>query len=317
LFEVRSFPEFSWSYSRHKTLTDCVRKYGYEYYFSHNGWLFDAPPLNQHAYRLKKLVNLPILFGQAVHNAIESTIKHYMKTGAVPKAEELERRVRLNLRTAFLDSRDRKDLWLHKPNRYTMLFEMYYGGELPAESVQDIHNRLNVCLKNFLQSKSFREVTSGGQIRFLESERFRTVEINGIKLYVVMDLLYRDIQRDKWVIADWKTGSKSSDDIGQLAVYALYLMKERNVPLEKIEIRNEYLLTGGCHTYHLISGDIQAMLEQMEASVQYMTHYQLDTEKNEPVPLEEFQRTSHTFRCRRCNYRELCDKSANNEQISS
>ncbi|MFC3886025.1 PD-(D/E)XK nuclease family protein [Bacillus songklensis] len=310
---MKAFPEFSWSYSRHKTLTDCVRKYGYEYYFSHNGWLFDSSPLNKHAYRLKKIVNLPILFGQAVHDVIESTIKHNIKTGAIPSTKELERRVRLSLRTAFLDSRDRKDLWLHKPSRYTMLFEMYYGGELPAAGVQEIHDRLDVCLKHFLHSKSFREMTSGGHIHFLESERFRTVEINGVKLYVVMDLLYRDLQRDKWVIVDWKTGSKSSDDVGQLAVYALYLMKEWNVPLEKIEIRNEYLLTGGCHTYHLTPGDIQAMLEQMDASVQYMNHYKLDTAKNEPVPLEEFQRTSHIFRCRRCNYKELCDTSTNND----
>lgn len=39
MFEIKKFPEFSWSFSRHKTLMDCSRKYGYEYYVAHNGWL--------------------------------------------------------------------------------------------------------------------------------------------------------------------------------------------------------------------------------------------------------------------------------------
>ncbi len=55
MFEITPYPAFSWSFSRHKTLTSCTRKYGYEYYFAHNGWLsYNVEPFHQHAYRLKK-----------------------------------------------------------------------------------------------------------------------------------------------------------------------------------------------------------------------------------------------------------------------
>lgn len=306
LFEIRDFPEFSWSYSRHKTWKECVRKYGYEYYFAHNGWLYDAPAFARYTYRLKKLVNLPILFGQVVHDVIDNTIKQYAQKGYIPKAEELEQRVRTRLRTAFLDSRDHGDEWFQKPNRYTMLFDMYYDGELPEQGVREIHERLRTCLQNFLHSKSFRELTSSQNMKVMESEKFRSIEMNGVKVYAVMDTIYHDTEKDKWIIVDWKTGKHSSDHIGQLAVYAFYLMKKWDIPLEKIVIRNEYLLTGSCHTYHLTSDDINAMVEQMDESVQAMETYQHDGETNEPVPLEQFQPTSHTFRCQRCNYKEIC-----------
>ncbi len=55
MFDITPYPTFSWSLSRHKTLTSCARKYGYEYYFSHNGWLsYNVEPFHQHVYRLKK-----------------------------------------------------------------------------------------------------------------------------------------------------------------------------------------------------------------------------------------------------------------------
>ena len=67
MFEITPYPAFSWSFSRHKTLANCARKYGYDYYFSHNG-----EPFHQHVYRLKKLQSMPILFGQIVHNIIRT-----------------------------------------------------------------------------------------------------------------------------------------------------------------------------------------------------------------------------------------------------
>lgn len=46
----REYLEFSWSYSRKNSFHDCLRKYYYHYYASHNGWednikLFAIPNL--------------------------------------------------------------------------------------------------------------------------------------------------------------------------------------------------------------------------------------------------------------------------------
>jgi hypothetical protein len=55
MYVHRDFPDFSWSNSRHKTFLECVRKYYYQYYESHNGWLYEAPDESKAAYRLKNI----------------------------------------------------------------------------------------------------------------------------------------------------------------------------------------------------------------------------------------------------------------------
>lgn len=51
-FEIRPYPEFSWSISRARLLRQCPRAYFYHYYLKHNGWLRDAPEQARLAYRL-------------------------------------------------------------------------------------------------------------------------------------------------------------------------------------------------------------------------------------------------------------------------
>ena len=41
-FEIRAYPDFSWSQSRRSTFRECPRKYFWHYYGSHNGWLDEA-----------------------------------------------------------------------------------------------------------------------------------------------------------------------------------------------------------------------------------------------------------------------------------
>jgi hypothetical protein len=84
MFEIKPYPEFSWSLSRHKALMECPRKYAFEYYISHNGWLRDSNILAKDAYRFKKMTNLEILFGSAVHDLILSVIGNYLNTGFIP-----------------------------------------------------------------------------------------------------------------------------------------------------------------------------------------------------------------------------------------
>ncbi|TYR80556.1 PD-(D/E)XK nuclease family protein [Priestia megaterium] len=305
LFQMKEFPEFSWSHSRHKLLMECPRKYGYTYYISHNGWLFDAPLLAQQAYRLKKLTTLPMFFGQAVHNVIEKTIKRYMKHHYIPTVSELEATVRSDLRKAFIDSRDHGDLWYHKPNHYIMFFEFYKHGYLTKTETKEINDRLGTCLHHFLQSKTFKELTSHPAINIIESKKFRSTYVDHIKMYAVLDLLYQD--DGKYVIVDWKTGKHSTDDLTQLAVYALYVMKKYEIPLEKIEIRNEYLLTGSCHTYQLNSQDIQSLLNLMATSIDMMTTYLKQPDENNPLPLHSFPENGNPFQCNQCFYKELCE----------
>lgn len=308
MFDISPFPAFSWSLSRHKTLTSCARKYGYEYYFAHNGWLsYQVEPFHQHVYRLKKLQAMPILFGQIVHRLIEQTIIDYLQTRAVPSVAELVNRARGQLNAAFIDSTRHGDLWRHQPNKYYMMQEIYYDGQLNAELIIDYKSRLDAVFTNFLLSETFMQITAQtGSLRIGEPEQFRSMKIEDTQVFVVMDFHYYDDMADKWIIIDWKTGGKSDDDRQQLALYAYYVQQKYGVTLEKIEVYNEYLLTGQRKQYTFTSFDMDTILHTFRRSVLEMKKFQADILTNEPVDIEDFQQTTDEWRCKGCNFKELC-----------
>lgn len=307
-FEIKPYPEFSWSLSRYKSLMECQRKYAYEYYFSHNGWLkYNVDPMAQHTYRLKKLVSLPILFGQITHNIIESSIQEHLRSDYIPKPDELVVRAKHLLNQAYLDSRDRKKEWKQKPSKFTMLFDMYYEGELNGDDVQTYQHRIEDNYISFLQSNSFKDITTRKRhLKIDHAEEFRFLIIDNVKVFIVMDLLYRDLESGKWVIVDWKTGKESTDDIHQLALYAYYLTQKYNVSINDIELRNEYLLNGKQRTYKLSNIELESLLNIFRKSVNLMKRYQLDIISNEPLPIEEFNRTEYDEKCHYCKYKEIC-----------
>ncbi|WP_324727800.1 PD-(D/E)XK nuclease family protein [Lysinibacillus fusiformis] len=308
MFEITPYPTFSWSLSRHKTLTSCARKYGYEYYFSHNGWLsYNVEPYHQLVYRLKKLQPMPILFGQIVHLFIEQAINDYLQTGKPPTLEELIHWARGQLNAAFIDSTRHLESWRQKPNKYYMMQEIYYTGKLPADLVQDYKERIKLVFEHFLMSETFQQITSQrGSLRIGEPEQFRSMKINEIQVFVVMDFHYFNELTDKWVIVDWKTGGESDDDRQQLALYAYYVQQKYRVPLEQIEVYNEYLLTGKRKKYSFSDFDMDNILHTFQYSVLEMKKYQADIFSNEPVELEDFEQTQEKWHCRGCNFRELC-----------
>ena len=308
MFEITPFPRFSWSFSRHKTLASCARKYGYDYYFSHNGWLsYDVEPMHQQVYRLKKLQSLPILFGQIVHQLIEQTIVHYVQTGEVSSVEELVTRARGQLNAAYIDSTRNRNMWLQKPNKYYMMQEVYYDGKLNPALVEEYKERMHTIFENFLRSETFLQLISNTKsLRLGEPEQFRSMQIDEMPVFVVMDFHYYDETEEKWVIVDWKTGGESDDDRQQLALYAYYVQEKYRVPLENIEVYNEYLKTGQRKTYKLTHFDIENTLHTFKRSIMEMKKYQADILTNEPIDYGDFKQTSEEWQCIRCNYKELC-----------
>jgi CRISPR/Cas system-associated exonuclease Cas4 (RecB family) len=308
VFETKPYPEFSWSLSRHKTFLDCSRKYAYDYYIGHNGWLKESSIISKDAYRLKKITNLEMLFGNVVHEIIFNVMNQYLTTSHIPTENELVQRIRNILNTAFIDSMQRKVLWSARPKYYTMLHEIYYGGSLPKEKVHDIQERLDVCMKNFFKSKTFTDILNKKQMKFIEAERFRYMRMNDVKVTIVMDFVYRDMENGKWIIVDWKTGKESYEDRHQLALYALYLQQALKVKdLNEIEIRNEYLLSGTNKSYKLSPIDLEKLQEMYGLSIQAMLSYLENPEENKPFSLEYFPKTEFEKKCDRCNFKELCE----------
>ncbi|WP_010289846.1 PD-(D/E)XK nuclease family protein [Kurthia massiliensis] len=305
MFEVKPFPEFSWSLSRSKSLLTCARRYGYDYYVSHNGWLsFNVSPEAQHAYRLKKLKHLPMFVGEIVHDAIEKTIGQIYLDRPLPTAETLVNYARHQLNTAYQTP---YEAWHAKPNKHAMYFDRYYNGKLSAEQVATYQQRLPQLFEHFLTSETVTQLLAHRDtIRIQQAEQFRYVYINDVKVFIVMDLLYEDTTTNQWVIVDWKTGKASGADRQQLALYAYYLQQTLDIPLDRIVVRNEYLLEGKHITTTITQTDIEDVLAIFERSVFDMRQYQADMFTNEPYEIDTFPRTTHEKTCETCNYREMC-----------
>ncbi|MGP4076227.1 PD-(D/E)XK nuclease family protein [Halobacillus sp. K22] len=309
MFEIKPYPELSWSLSRHKTMLTCSRKYAYDYYFSHNGWLKDADSLARQTYRLKKITNLEMHFGSIVHDLIYQTIQQVLKDQHLPDEQALTEEIRRHLNRGFIESTRKEHLWMNRPKHYTMLHEIYYSqsNNLPEAKVKKITDRLQTTVKNFYSSRSFKDVLNKKHMRFIESEDFRFMKANGVKIFIVMDLVYKDLLKDKWVIVDWKTGKSSDEDRNQLALYALYLKQKYDISsIGDIIIRNEYLLEGTHVEYQLKEQDLINVQHLYQISMEQMKAYLEDPSKNKPLPIEEFTMQDDPRICARCNYQELC-----------
>lgn len=309
MFEIKPYPDLSWSLSRHKTMLMCLRKYAYDYYASHNGWLSQADTLAKQAYRLKKITNLEMHFGSVVHDLIYQTIQRTLKNQPLPREEEFVDEVRHHLNRGFIESTKKEHLWMERPKHYTMLHEIYYSqtDTLPEEKVKKITDRLHMTVKNFFASRTFKDVLNKESMQFIESETFRFMKTEGTKIFIVMDLVYKDLLRDKWVIVDWKTGKSSEEDRNQLALYALYLQQKHNIAsLGDILIRNEYLVDGTHIEHQLSEQDLINVQHLYQISIEQMKAYLEDSTKNQPLPLGHFPMQQDPRICARCNYQELC-----------
>jgi CRISPR/Cas system-associated exonuclease Cas4 (RecB family) len=306
MFEVKPYPEFSWSMSRHKTFFECKRKYAYQYYVSHNGWLYDSPISSQEAYFLKKLSNLPMYLGDLLHKAINILILQY-RFKELPSLKNIEHYIRHNLNQAYKYSSN-KQLWHQKPKDIPLLRELIYGEDIHKETIDGTVHRLNQCLGQLYRNTSFQDIIHRKNMRLYESEQFHTFRFNEVKVFIVMDLLFKDEENDKWIIVDWKTGKESKEDHNQLALYSLYLHEKYSIPHDKIEVRNEYLTSGEQRVHTIQTNNLDQVNEVMLMSISQMLQYVEDVEQNRPVALQQFEKSENPAKCAKCNFRKICER---------
>ncbi|MGO4886209.1 PD-(D/E)XK nuclease family protein [Anaerobacillus sp. MEB173] len=306
MFEIRQYPEFSWSNSRHRTFMECKKKYYYHYYLSHNGWLFQAAEENKLAYRLKNIKNLPIALGEVIHDIIHSQLKAYLAGETLASEQELIQQVKDRLNLAFIHSKKHVDDWMMKPKKFQMLHEIYYYNKLEQSDVENIKQKIDVCIKNLLSSKSYNTIITDENIHVIEAEELKTVYFDGVKVYVVLDFLYRERESDKWIIVDWKTGKQNKTDRDQLALYVLYLIDKYKITLDNIIIRNEYLQSGETKDYTLCEDDLIEARNLISDSTEAMRRFLAQPSINKPLAEDEYEET-FSYRCNSCNFKQLCD----------
>ena len=303
-FEIRPHPDFSWSQSRRSTFRECPRKYYWQYYGSHNGWLDDATDEARRAWRLKKITNLYMVLGTIVHELAADTILRVRGGGAVPDASDLIEQGRGRLNRAWLMSQKHEE-WERSPNRVTMLMEFYRGSGPSRDLIEKIRDKLYACLRHLLTSESFREAVEAPTVEVKEVDRLDFVELDGVKVYAQPDLLYR--LGDAWRIVDWKTGARHASHSPQLRTYAVYLQERGDLPKGPVIGRLEYLGAGDAVSVPVSDRDCAEERQKMADSVAAMRTYLADPVRNEALPRDRFPLVEDTRRCPQCPFFELCE----------
>lgn len=300
----REYPRWSWSFSRQQTFEDCRRMYYYQYYGSHSGWEINAPPEAALAYRLKKLVNLYTVLGDAVHQAAQLVVERLAMGRPLVGAAEIEERIRQQLRSVWRSSQSNRALFVQHPNRVPMLHEFYYGYGPSDELVEKINERITLCAHNLASSPILREIGEGGG-EVLSCEQFDTFELEGTPVYAVPDLIYRRTDGGL-LIVDWKTGRQDEQNLEQVALYGYYAQEKFDVPADQITIRLEYLEAGTGVELTLSDEMLAEVKAKAVSGMIEMRSYLDDAELNRAKPREAFPLTPYRQQCLRCNYLELC-----------
>jgi CRISPR/Cas system-associated exonuclease Cas4 (RecB family) len=303
-FEVRPFPEFSWSQSRRSLFRECPRKYFWNYYGSHNGWLRDAPAEARAAWRLKKISNLHMTLGNVVHDVAAEAIQSVRGGGDVPSGPELIEAGRARMNRAWQLAQRRED-WERSPGRHPMMMEFYRGTGPSQDLVVTIRERLYTCLRNLPASESFREAVESPQVEVKEVDRLDFLDLDGVKLYARPDLLYR--LGDAWRIVDWKTGARAAWHSAQLRIYAVYLREREDLPAGPIIGRLEYLSDGESMSVPITDRDIAEERRAIQDSVEAMRTYLAEPLRNVAKPRDQFPLTDNRRWCSDCNFFELCE----------
>ncbi len=303
-FEIRPFPDFSWSQSRRSLFRECPRKYYWNYYGSHNGWLDEAPDEAKRAWRLKKISNLHMTLGSVVHELAASAVSRVRGGGSPPEPADLIEQGRARLNRVWVETQQREQ-WERRPNASTMLLEFYRGTGPSRDLVESIRDRLYACLRHLPESESFREAVEAPLVEVKEVDRLDFVELEGVKVYAQPDLLYR--LGDAWRIVDWKTGNRNVSHAPQLRTYAVYLRARGDLPGGPVIGRLEYLGAGDSVSLPVTDRECAEERQRILDSAGAMRTYLADPLRNEAHPRDRFPLREDTERCADCPFFELCE----------
>lgn len=294
-----------------KSIKSCLREYYYSYYGYYRGWDYEASEDRKITWRLKKLTNIWIAFGDVIHEGIKAVIKYKINNKDneidIDKFKEFIRK-RLNNIVFKSSRRDSKFKWDEYPSG-EMLQEYYYEGKLDKEDIDEIKERIEQCVENFFESKTFLDIKQGNYSNILEVDEktFNYILIDKVKIFAIIDMLYID-NYGNCIIVDWKTGKYDEDHEEQLLVYSLYVMEKYKIPVENIRGRIEYLLTGENVEFNVTNEDIEAIRSRVRQEINVIDAMLCDKELNKPHDKSMFIMTDQDYKCKRCKYKRLCEE---------
>lgn len=305
---MRLTNDFSWSFSRANTFSECQKRYWYTYYGSWEGWpktpydkRLAIDPLASYLYGLKHMQNISTFVGSCVHNSIE----HFLKT---KKPIELSQLID-HSEKAFLTGIEeaKSGAWRASPKKHTNLFEYYYGATPQDVELESAKDKIRTSLSNWHSSNVVQELLFHKQTELISAEELAFFQLAGkYKIIVVIDLALAWKKADgshTYLLFDWKTGDESSKTEKQLYCYALFAHRAWKVPYDQIILVPFYLFK---NKYQKIQNLEIAKLQDIEKEIETSCDT-LSVLHNKPV--EQFAYTNERAMCQKCPFKELCIKA--------
>ena len=317
-FEIKPYPEFSWSISRQRKLDQCPRAYFYTYYLGWNGWMGEAPTEARVAYRLGKLTSLDALLGQQVDVRARELEAAARAGAALPAADELEARTREALRQLWTRSKDGRAAFEARPNRVAMLRSLYMSQDTQPETDR-LNEKAGPGMRGLLATSHWERLSARGDEGHVEVPDFAHFRWDGVKVFAAPDLAYT--QDGVLHVIDWKTGREDDTQPVQVLLqmwWALETCPElaQAAADGSLEVRGylEYVVTGSTQSVPAPArAGAPATLEDLRdvcagtvrAGVTRMRALLADPERNIALDKDAFERRESGL-CRMCNFAPVC-----------
>jgi hypothetical protein len=268
--EIPNFPEASWSTTRQASYDACPRQYYYQYYASWQGW----PKGNRFheqesrlAYFWSKRETIPTWTGKHVHDAIAQCLNGQSMQEV---AERTLRSVSDDWHRSDVRGKAFRQRGADACNypKEILLME-HTEKDLPDEVLDDVSAKISDCLQSFstlgIASEFHAACRDSNRYCFAEhpGDKFvpRTVDFATqdddvpLKIWSMLDCAY-EIEKDRCVVYDWKTGQEPKDRgeahlTDQLVVYAHYVLgpEGMNRDAGKIEIEAFEVYLPSCNSF--------------------------------------------------------------------
>jgi hypothetical protein len=323
-FEIKPYPEFSWSISRQRKLAQCPRAYFYQYYLGWNGWLDEAPTEARVAYRLGKLTSLDALLGQQIDVRARELEADARAGRDLPTAEDLELRTRGALRQAWTRSLNGRVAFEQRPSKITMLRSLYMDQETQPETDR-LNQKAGPSMHGLLATSHWERLRACGDRGRVDVPDFAHFLWSGVKVFAAPDLAY--VHDGVLRVIDWKTGREDDTQATQVLLQMWWVLEaypelaqaaaEGSLGVrgyleyvtagttQPVEPPSPALLPGRGATAATLDDFREACAGTVRAGVEQMRALLADPEQNIALPMAAFERRESGL-CSVCDFAPVC-----------
>ena len=330
---------FGWSFSREATFNACRRRYYFHYYVSWGGWKAAAPSIAREAFKLKRLVSLPLWRGQLVHYVAAKVLQSMKAKGRIPDKDKVIRYTLERFETQFEFSRSKKYLSAPKKTREALnvdwlaLVDREYGRSIAPAALEQIREECVRGIEGLFESPILGAVMESDRaswnIEDIDSGSFsQQFTFGGVAVFVKTDFMYRGMDGTLRIV-DWKTNrgtdafadaeeEVSRDAAVQLGIYGYYAARILHEPISAIRLYEVNLLRGGRIMEHAADAESVTRAEgTITKGIAKLSSVLAggDISRNEALPPSHFLKIENG-RCGFCNFFRICkDESCSHTEL--